>query len=324
MDKLKLTDIGGFPFKLDDKLWENGELDASNKGQYDALQAILDQYGTDYIVSGCTYAAPNLTAGWIMLGGELLYVAAQAGTTNFFEKVTTTDARGTKTFKDTNVYDTYQINRGVLSAVSGALDITTADRLGDKIIKDMVANSTEKFGDANLPAATTTVKGIVEKATTAEAQAGTSEKYLDAALLQLVTATETRKGIVEKATLTEIIAKTADKYIDALLLNTHEAWQTSVTYNGAYVAGTVPIRYRRLNNGLLQLNGNIAGNPGFPTGVLLILTLPVNYRPTSAQTFTASASDGTIHTFTLATNGQISSVAEFNFQPFLNNILPLD
>ena len=66
--------------------------------------------------------------------------------------------------------------------------------------------------------ASTTEKGTVEKATTAEAQSGAADKFLDAALLQLVTATTTRKGIVEKATTAEAQAGTAEKYLDAALL----------------------------------------------------------------------------------------------------------
>jgi len=57
--------------------------------------------------------------------------------------------------------------------------------------------------------------GIVEKATIVEAQAGTTDKFIDAALLQWVTSTETRGGIVEKATNAEGKAGTTDKNITA-------------------------------------------------------------------------------------------------------------
>ena len=69
-------------------------------------------------------------------------------------------------------------------------------------------------------AATTLLQGTVEKATTAEAQNGTANKFLDAALLQTVTATTDRLGIVEKATPAEAQAGTADKFLDAALLQT--------------------------------------------------------------------------------------------------------
>ena len=68
--------------------------------------------------------------------------------------------------------------------------------------------------------ATTAAKGTVEKATTAEAQAGIAEKFLDAALLQTVTATISRKGIVEKATTAEAQAGTAEKFLDAAQIKT--------------------------------------------------------------------------------------------------------
>jgi hypothetical protein len=81
--------------------------------------------------------------------------------------------------------------------------------------------------------ATETLRGIVEKATTAEAQAGTANKFIDAERLQDVTATTTRLGIVEKATTAEAQAGTADKFIDASLIqDVFDNWQ-SEAYNAA-------------------------------------------------------------------------------------------
>jgi len=151
MDKLVFTYEGGLPLKLDDFLWQNGQLDASNKGFYEALQAILDRYGTDFIVSGCDYSgAPNITAGWIMLAGELIKVDAHAGTDVYFSKSTTFDARGSKAFKDASVNNTYEVNRAILDAASGSLNITTALRLNDKQILDL-KTSTQQFAAANIP-----------------------------------------------------------------------------------------------------------------------------------------------------------------------------
>ena len=200
MDKLVLTDTGGFPLKLDDLLWMDGRLDSANKGMYDAIQAHLLAYGTDYIVEGYTYADPNITAGWIMLDSELMRVDAHAGTDDFFVRTVTFDARGSKTFKDTSVNNTYEKIRGVLSGASGSLDINAALRLEDKIIQ-LLATSAQEFAATNipnlsankitsdtlaaarLPAATTSAIGAVEKATTAEAKAFTADKYIDGALL---------------------------------------------------------------------------------------------------------------------------------------------
>lgn len=61
--------------------------------------------------------------------------------------------------------------------------------------------------------------GVLEIATTLEAQTGTDDtRALTSAKLQQVTATETRNGVVEKATSAEVTAGTADKYPDAALI----------------------------------------------------------------------------------------------------------
>ncbi len=150
MDKLVLTDTGGFPLKLDDLLWMDGRLDSANKGMYDAIQAHLLAYGTDFIVEGCVYSAPNITAGWIMLDSELMRVDAAAGTDDYFERTVTFDARGSKTFKDTSVNNTYEKIRGVLSGASGSLNVTTALRLEDKQVQ-LLATSAQQFAVANIP-----------------------------------------------------------------------------------------------------------------------------------------------------------------------------
>jgi hypothetical protein len=61
-------------------------------------------------------------------------------------------------------------------------------------------------------AATPLLKGVVEKATTGEAQSGATDKFLDAALLQLVTATESRKGVQENATVAEAKALSSSSH----------------------------------------------------------------------------------------------------------------
>lgn len=150
MDKFIKTGTGGLPLRLDDLIWEQGDLDAANYGIYQAIHAQLLAYGTDYIVEGCTYSSPNITAGWIMLAGELLRVNAHAGTNNYFAKVSTFDSRGDKVFNDSSSQSTYQVNRGVLNASSGSLNITTAKRLEDKVI-ELLASSSEQFSTGNIP-----------------------------------------------------------------------------------------------------------------------------------------------------------------------------
>ena len=199
----KLTFTGGEPaINFDD-------LDRNNKANKDALIDSFRAFGDNYIIQGVT-GDPSITAGYVMLDGEILQVDAHTKTGTHFVKVTTYDLAGTKTFNDTTVRQTWAKNRATITAGSGSLAYSGVARLGD-VMATLLRATTSAF-------ATTALAGIVEKATTAEAQAGTAEKYLDAALLQLVTATETRKGIVEKATTAETEAGTTDKYIDALLL----------------------------------------------------------------------------------------------------------
>lgn len=240
MDKLVLTDTGGFPLKLDDLLWMDGRLDSANKGMYDAIQADLLAYGTDYIVEGCTYGAPNITAGWIMLDSELMRVDAHAGTDDFFVRTVTFDARGDKTFKDSGVNNTYEKIRGVLSGASGSLDINAALRLEDKIIQ-LLATSAQQFAVGNipslpaskttsgtfdparLPAATTTAIGAAELATQTEVNTGTDPARIVTPLTlrtttftagQLPVATESAIGALEISTTAEAQALTAtDKII---------------------------------------------------------------------------------------------------------------
>lgn len=81
----------------------------------------------------------------------------------------------------------------------------------------------------NVLVATETAKGTVEKATTAEAQAGTADKYLDAALFQLISSTTTRNGVVEKATNYESQIGEADKNITADLFQNESALRATNT-----------------------------------------------------------------------------------------------
>jgi hypothetical protein len=116
----------------------------------------------------------------------------------------------------------YQLLQALAAYIRSLLSTTSAAGVVEKATTaEAQAGTADKFLDAallQLVTATETRKGIVEKATTVEAQAGTADKFLDAALLQLVTSTETRKGIVEKATNAEGLAGTADKFIDAAVL----------------------------------------------------------------------------------------------------------
>ena len=131
MDKLKTSDLGGFPLVLDDFREFLGRLTSpANHGIYQAFNNILGGFGTDFIIQGCVLSgstgAFSITEGWILLGGELIKVDAQGpfdeAVDGTFTKVTTFDPRGTKTFLNASVNETYEKNRGVISGLAGTLN----------------------------------------------------------------------------------------------------------------------------------------------------------------------------------------------------------
>lgn len=141
MDKYKSVDLGGMPFVLNDFRWFLGQIVVGNQGIYAALNNLLRGFGDDFIVQGCTLGgvsgAYTLTEGWIMLGGELLKVDAQAAfneaINSKFIKVTTYDSAGDKQMRNGATAQTYQVNRGVISGTSGNLAYN-GDTLEDLIV----------------------------------------------------------------------------------------------------------------------------------------------------------------------------------------------
>lgn len=130
MDKLRLSGVGGFPLILDDLQFLLGRLSSPDEGIYPALNNLLRGFGDNFIVQGVVASgtSPNvaITAGWVLLDGELVKVDAQTGinttTDNKFEKVTTFDPRGAKTFLNSSINETYEKNRAVVQGTSGNLD----------------------------------------------------------------------------------------------------------------------------------------------------------------------------------------------------------
>lgn len=136
MDKLKTSDVGGFPLTLDDLRQFFGRLDSPSEGIYPAFNNLLKGFGSvfagsanDFIIQGCIASGttPNvaITEGWVLLSGELIKVDAQTGintaTDNKFKKVTTFDPRGTKTFQNSTINETYEKNRAIIEGTSGNL-----------------------------------------------------------------------------------------------------------------------------------------------------------------------------------------------------------
>jgi hypothetical protein len=111
---LKTTDTGGMPLESDDWRWEM-------EGIRHALAQLGRSVGDNYIVFGCEESGGTISAGYIMLDGELLRVDAHVKTDDYYEKVSTNDVTGQETFLDTNVYNTYVKYRATSTASSGNL-----------------------------------------------------------------------------------------------------------------------------------------------------------------------------------------------------------
>ena len=92
----------------------------------------------------------------------------------------------------------------------------------------------------------------------------------------LPNASSTDKGVVEKALLSEAESGDADKFIDAELMQTAngKAWQTPTLNAGFSFPATQPLRYR-INRGKLELRGGVFSTSATGTA----FTLPSGYRP---------------------------------------------
>lgn len=158
----KLTFTGGEPdINFDD-------LDRNNKANRKALTEALRAYGDNYKIAGVISAAApsSVTAGYVMLDGEILQVDAHTATGNYFEKVTTFDPAGDKTFNDTTPRQTWAKHRATQTSAGITNLGYSSPRFGDVIATLLRATASA--------AASTTQSGIQENATAAEAQAGSS------------------------------------------------------------------------------------------------------------------------------------------------------
>ena len=118
----KLWFPGGEPNINANDLMRNS--DANDRAFSAALNAWMIGYNENFIIEGCELTInPGIdaivTEGYIFLNNEIVRVDAQtvaAGSEDFYyyEKQTTYDPNGTKTFKDLVVRETWQINRGIL------------------------------------------------------------------------------------------------------------------------------------------------------------------------------------------------------------------
>jgi len=156
-DKFITLANGGTPINLDDFRWITGQVVGGNQSIIQALENLLrgETLVDDFLVSGCVLSGSNptksLTAGWVMLGGELLEVAARSGDINDANDnriilSTSFDATGDKTLLNGATAQTYQKRRGIVSGTSGNIDIRTPKRIMD-LRDDTYTTPTFSAGD---------------------------------------------------------------------------------------------------------------------------------------------------------------------------------
>jgi hypothetical protein len=102
-------------------------------GLHDVVQNLMRTYGDNFIVYGCTVVGSNVSAGLVMLNGELLVVDAHTKTNDYFVKVTTNETTWTIQDLDGNTQNILKKNRATLSGASGSL-IYTGATLGERIL----------------------------------------------------------------------------------------------------------------------------------------------------------------------------------------------
>ncbi len=124
MNILNTTFNGGEPIYLDDIRW-------NDTAYRNAMNGILQAFGNNFIVQGCTPSTPSfmpgtttITSGYIMLNGQLLQVDANAiPSNNYYSLVITYNSSGQDTYYTGTTHNVYQQNRGVANSGSGSLNI---------------------------------------------------------------------------------------------------------------------------------------------------------------------------------------------------------
>lgn len=155
----KLTFTGGEPDITIDNLLYNS---AANRS---ALFGVAEGLGGsgDMIISGCSVTvsagtSATTTAGYIWLNNEILQVDTQTVSESLgtdlweFQKATTYDSDGDKTFNDGTSRQTYQQNRGVLvnvGSISG-LDAVNGDSLNNLLSRVLTLESDVDTNTSNI------------------------------------------------------------------------------------------------------------------------------------------------------------------------------
>jgi len=125
MNRLDVSDVGGFPVVLDDLDF----LQDAFKGAFEGIGAMAGANllaADGFIISGCEKTSPggvtNIAAGFIYLKGEVFKVDAHVTVvpteTEHWVELETDDAAGNKVFQDTVSHQTYKVRKAhVLSDV---------------------------------------------------------------------------------------------------------------------------------------------------------------------------------------------------------------
>lgn len=125
MNYFNTADNGGLPLK-------NNDFRFFQDAIKDAFKAIYSHTGVTgmqaMVISGCgrtvTGGTVSIDAGYIVIGGEICYVAAQSytapisGQVEFWTIHTGADSTGNKAFQNGISHDTYQVRTGLVSVAS--------------------------------------------------------------------------------------------------------------------------------------------------------------------------------------------------------------
>jgi hypothetical protein len=125
MNKLLTDQTGGFDFFLDDLRYLDNAL-------RDALTNVLRAFGDNFIIQGCDVVGANISAGYLMLNGEVIKVDAHAKTGDYYSTSITYDPAGLKTFKNGQAHNTYEKKRAVCDSGAGLLRYDGAKLFGNR------------------------------------------------------------------------------------------------------------------------------------------------------------------------------------------------
>ncbi len=180
MDRLKVTDIGGFPVVLDDLAF----LQDAIKGAFQGIGSVAGKSllaADGFIISGCERTIPGgvttIQSGFIYLKGEVFKVDLHTFTevpseTEHWVELETNDPAGNKVFQDTVSHDTYKIRKAhVISDASPPGDFMPAEAKGIGEVMILAKGSEAKFIMAwdfnaadNFTTATKTIQTFVPSA----------------------------------------------------------------------------------------------------------------------------------------------------------------